>query len=64
MVRVDKRGLVEDYSTKQERSKAKKIIKSFSIKRERKFSNIHQGERCPKCKEIIRKLLGEDLWES
>ena len=40
-----------------ERSKAKKIIKSFSIKRERKLSNIHQGERCPKCKETIRKLL-------
>ena len=40
-----------------ERSKAKKIIKPFSIKRERKLSNIHQGERCPKCKETIRKLL-------
>jgi len=40
-----------------ELSTAKKIIKPFNIKRERKLSNIHQGERCPKCKETIRKLL-------
>jgi len=33
-----------------ELSKAKK-------ERERKLSNIHQGERCPKCKETVRKLL-------
>ena len=39
-----------------ELSTAKKI-KPFSIKRERKSLNIHQGERCPKCKETIRKLL-------
>ena len=40
-----------------ELSTTKKIIKHFSIKRKRKLSNIHHGERCLKCKETIRKLL-------
>jgi len=40
-----------------ELSTPKKIIKPFSIKRERKLSNIHHDERCPKCKETIRRLL-------
>ena len=40
-----------------ELSTGNKIIKPFMIERKRKLSNIHQGERCPKCKETIRKLL-------
>ncbi|OFV68580.1 MAG: hypothetical protein SCAL_000256 [Candidatus Syntrophoarchaeum caldarius] len=33
------------------------IIELSKAKKERERTNIHQGERCPKCKETIRKLL-------
>ncbi|RLG90054.1 MAG: hypothetical protein DRO36_06730 [Candidatus Hecatellales archaeon] len=41
-----------------ELSISKKTIKPFRG-RERKLSNIHHDERCPKCKETIRRLLEE-----
>ena len=34
-----------------------KVTKSSKMKKERKLSKTHKGERCPKCKETIKRLL-------
>lgn len=38
-------------------SAQEKATESPKMKKERKFPNTHNGERCPRCKEIIKRLL-------
>jgi len=38
-------------------SETKKTTKSYRKQREISLSNIHRNERCPRCKETIKKLL-------
>ncbi|RUM33493.1 MAG: hypothetical protein DSY33_04295 [Archaeoglobus sp.] len=37
--------------------KEEKATESPKMKKERKFPNTHKGERCPRCKETIKRLL-------